>query len=103
MRSLKPRLRITDLRQELDRLFDRVFESRSDEFPATGDWVPRLDLSENTEREAADRCGWQQGERHLQEWSSRGDHAEDARGEGFHHSREARIGEGGKRCRHTSC
>lgn len=27
MRSLKPWLRSTDLRQELDRLFDRVFES----------------------------------------------------------------------------
>jgi HSP20 family protein len=49
MRSLKPWLRITDLRQELDRLFDRVFESRSDEFPATGDWAPRLDLSETME------------------------------------------------------
>ena len=46
MRSLKPWLRITDLRQELDRLFDRVFESRPDEFQATGDWVPSLDLSE---------------------------------------------------------
>ena len=49
MRSLKPWLRITDLRQELDRLFDRVFESRWDEFPATGDWVPSLDLSETTD------------------------------------------------------
>ena len=46
MRSLKPWLRITDLRQELDRLFDRMFESRWDQFPATGDWVPSLDLSE---------------------------------------------------------
>jgi hypothetical protein len=25
---------------------DRVFESRSDEFPAVGDWAPSLDLSE---------------------------------------------------------
>jgi HSP20 family protein len=49
MRSLKPWLRITNLRQELDRLFDRVFESRPDEFPATGDWVPSLDLSETTD------------------------------------------------------
>jgi HSP20 family protein len=49
MRSLKPWLRITDLRQELDRLFDRVFESRWDEFPATGSWVPSLDLSETTD------------------------------------------------------
>jgi HSP20 family protein len=44
-----PWLRITDLRQELDRLFDRVFESRWDEFPATGSWVPSLDLSETTD------------------------------------------------------
>jgi HSP20 family protein len=49
MRSLKPWLRITDLRQELDRLFDRMFESRWDQFPATGDWVPSLDLSETTD------------------------------------------------------
>ena len=54
MRSLKPWLRITDLRQERDRLFDRVFESRSDEFPATGDWVPRLDLSETSGRAGAE-------------------------------------------------
>jgi HSP20 family protein len=49
MRSVKPWLRITDLRQELDRLFDRMFESRWDQFPATGDWVPSLDLSETTD------------------------------------------------------
>ena len=49
MRTLKPWLRITDLRQELDRLFDRMFESRWDQFPATGDWVPSLDLSETTD------------------------------------------------------
>ena len=46
MRSLKPWTRITDLKQEMDRLFDRVFEPRWDEFPATGDWAPSLDLSE---------------------------------------------------------
>lgn len=46
MRSLKPWTRITDLKQEMDRLFDRVFEPRWDEFRATGDWAPSLDLSE---------------------------------------------------------
>src|SRR6266545_267649 len=44
MRSLKPWTRITDLKQEMDRLFDRVFEPRWDEFPTTGDWAPSLDL-----------------------------------------------------------
>jgi HSP20 family protein len=46
MRRLKPWPRITDLRQEMDRLFDRVFASRWDEFPATGDSVPSLELTE---------------------------------------------------------
>jgi len=46
MRSLKPWTRITDLKQEMDRLFDRAFEPRWDEFLATGDWAPSLDLSE---------------------------------------------------------
>ena len=46
MWSLKPWTLITDLSQEMDRLFDRVFEPRWDELPATGDWVPSLDLSE---------------------------------------------------------
>jgi HSP20 family protein len=49
MRSLKPWTQITDLKQEMDRLFDRVFASRWNEFPATGDWVPSLDLSETTD------------------------------------------------------
>ena len=44
MRSLKPR--ITDLRQEMDRLFDLVFPSRWDEFTATDDSVPSLELTE---------------------------------------------------------
>lgn len=46
MRSLKPWTRMTDMKQEMDRLFDRMFESRWEDFPATGDWAPSLDLSE---------------------------------------------------------
>jgi HSP20 family protein len=46
MRSLKPWTQIADLRQEMDRLFDRVFPSRWDEFPATGDSAPSLELTE---------------------------------------------------------
>ena len=46
MGSLKPWTQIADLRQEMDRLFERVFASRWDEFPATGDSVLSLELSE---------------------------------------------------------
>ena len=46
MRSLKPWTRFTDLKQDMDRMFDRMFEPRWDEFLAAGDWVPSLDLSE---------------------------------------------------------
>ena len=46
MRSLKPWTQIADLRQELDRLFDRVFVPRWDEFTATDDSVPSLELTE---------------------------------------------------------
>ena len=46
MRSLKPWTRISDLKQEVDRLFDRVFEPGWGEFTAGGDWIPSLDLSE---------------------------------------------------------
>jgi hypothetical protein len=45
MRSLDPWTQIAELRQEMDSLFDRVFASRW-EFPASGDWVPSLELSE---------------------------------------------------------
>ena len=34
------------LRQEMDRLFDRFFETRADELPALGDWAPDMDVAE---------------------------------------------------------
>lgn len=46
MRSLKPWTQIADLRQELDRLFDRVFVSRWDELTVTGEPVSSLELIE---------------------------------------------------------
>jgi HSP20 family protein len=46
MRSLRPWTGITDLKQEMDRLFDRMFDARWGEFGAIGDWAPSLDLSE---------------------------------------------------------
>ena len=49
MRSLMPWSGMTGmsgLKQEMDRIFDRFFESRWDELPALGDWVPKVDVSE---------------------------------------------------------
>ncbi len=43
MRALAP---MTTLKQEMDRLFDRFFEPRWDEFATLGEWAPQLDLSE---------------------------------------------------------
>ena len=46
MRSLMPWGGMTGLKQEMDRVFDRFFESRWEELPALGDWVPKVDVSE---------------------------------------------------------
>jgi len=46
MRALSPWTGMTSLKQEMDRLFDRFFEPRADEFLALGEWAPSLDLSE---------------------------------------------------------
>ena len=46
MRALNPWTSMTSLKQEMDRLFDRFFEPRADEFLALGEWAPSLDLSE---------------------------------------------------------
>jgi HSP20 family molecular chaperone IbpA len=46
MRSLTPWTQIADLGQELDRLFDREFVSRWDEFTASDDSVSSLELTE---------------------------------------------------------
>src|SRR3990170_2774296 len=37
------------LRKEMDRLFERFFEPRWDEFPALAGWAPVLDVSETKE------------------------------------------------------
>lgn len=46
MRALAPWRGMETLRQEMDRLFDRFFEPRWDEFEAVGEWAPKLDFSE---------------------------------------------------------
>jgi len=46
MRALMPWTGMTSLKNEMDRLFDRFFEPRWEEFPAVGEWAPSLDLSE---------------------------------------------------------
>jgi HSP20 family protein len=45
MRALTPWTG-TGLRREMDRLFDRFFESPWAELPALGDWTPALDVTE---------------------------------------------------------
>ena len=46
MRALMPWTGMTGLKQEMDRMFDRFFESKWDEFPALGEWAPSMDISE---------------------------------------------------------
>ena len=47
MRALAPWTGLTTLQKEIDRLFERFWEPRWDEFPAlAGEWTPSLDLSE---------------------------------------------------------
>ena len=46
MRALAPWTGIPTLKQEMDRLFDRFFEPRWEEFPALSEWAPQLDISE---------------------------------------------------------
>jgi len=46
MRALAPWTGMTNFKQEMDRMLERVFEGKWDEFPAVGDWAPSLDLSE---------------------------------------------------------
>lgn len=46
MRTLAPWRGMETLRQEMERLFDRFFEPRWDEFEAVGEWAPKLDFSE---------------------------------------------------------
>jgi HSP20 family protein len=46
MRALTPWTGMTALRREMDRFFERYLEPRWDEFEATSEWWPRMDLSE---------------------------------------------------------
>ncbi|KRT73098.1 MAG: heat shock protein Hsp20, HSP20 family protein [Candidatus Rokubacteria bacterium CSP1-6] len=47
MKALAPWTGFTTLQKEIDRLFERFWEPRWDEFPAlAGEWTPSLDLSE---------------------------------------------------------
>lgn len=46
MRALTPWTGMANFKQEMDRMLERVFEGKWDEFPAVGDWAPSLDLSE---------------------------------------------------------
>ena len=46
MRALAPWRGMDVLRQEMERVFDRFFEPRWDEFEAVGAWAPKLDVSE---------------------------------------------------------
>ena len=46
MRSLMPWMGMPNVRQEMDRLLDRFADFKTEEFPATGEWVPSMDVSE---------------------------------------------------------
>jgi HSP20 family protein len=37
---------MSNLKQEMDRMLERVFEGKWDELPAVGDWAPSMDISE---------------------------------------------------------
>ncbi|MBI4392132.1 MAG: Hsp20/alpha crystallin family protein [candidate division NC10 bacterium] len=49
MRALQPWTGLTSLRKEMERLFDRFWESDLPELAPVGEWTPRLDLSETKE------------------------------------------------------
>jgi len=46
MRALTPWIGIGNLKQEMDRMLERAFEGKWNEFPAVGDWAPSMDISE---------------------------------------------------------
>ena len=46
MRSLMPWMGMPNLKQEMEKLFDRFPDFRMEEFPATGEWAPMMDVSE---------------------------------------------------------
>ena len=46
MRALMPWTGMGGLKQEMDRLFDRLLEAKWDEMPTLGEWAPSMDVSE---------------------------------------------------------
>jgi HSP20 family protein len=46
MRSLMPWTGMPSLKHEMERMFDRFADFKLDEFPATGEWAPSMDVSE---------------------------------------------------------
>src|SRR5215472_16863160 len=49
MRNLMPWTGMTSLKSEMDRVLDRFFEPKWEEYAAVGEWAPSLDLSETKE------------------------------------------------------
>lgn len=49
MRAVMPWTGLASLKQDMDPLFERFFEFKWEEFPALGEWAPRLDVSETKE------------------------------------------------------
>ena len=45
-RGLMPWAGFVNLKDEMDRLFDRIVSTKWDDFPAIGDWAPSMDISE---------------------------------------------------------
>ena len=46
MRALAPWTGMDVFKREMDRLFDRFFEPRWDEFELVGEWAPKVDVVE---------------------------------------------------------
>jgi len=46
MRGLTPWTGMSNLKHEMDRVFDRFLEGKWDESPALGEWTPNMDISE---------------------------------------------------------
>ena len=46
MRSLMPWMGMPSVKQEMEKLFDRFADFKLEEFPATGEWAPSMDVSE---------------------------------------------------------
>ncbi|MBI4013335.1 MAG: Hsp20/alpha crystallin family protein [Candidatus Rokubacteria bacterium] len=49
MNALTPWMGMTALRKEMDRLFERFWETDFPEWPALGEWSPKLDVADTKE------------------------------------------------------